>query len=53
MLESGRELQNFVLVHKGKGAPKAKKLALPVIGPSEAKDEGGKILEYKKQNTKT
>ena len=52
MLESGPELQNLMLVHKGKGTSKGKKVfALPAIGPSQARDEGEKIFEYKGHNT--
>jgi len=54
MLQSGPELQNLILVHKGKGASKGKKVfALPAIGPGQARDEGEKIYEYKRHNTKT
>jgi len=52
MLDSGPELQNLMLVHKGKGTSKGKKVfALPAIGPSQARDEGEKIFEYKRHNT--
>lgn len=56
MLESGRELQNHVLVHKGKGLPGTKgknKFSLPAINAEGAKEEGEKIRDMRKLNTRT